>query len=305
MKVACIFLLCLAAGSQANFFDDLKNAFTNVGHALTNTVQAVGDQAKVVGQNLLNAAAEQGKQLASQALQSLLMGTMNALSNPGGTDTTGTKRSLSEILQQSKPLTDAAKQIVDEKMDKLKGVYTEAVDKLKSLSSKLTDLPTSELIRKVDQVVAAHHIIADDIQTELVTELTGLFGKVLALHPGNKRSTFTDALATVGQGLANFFQPHVQAVQQLVNGVGESLKQTATAFHTSLTTGTHGDAVHQSVSALAQHGKNALDALKDAVSDVLQQTLTNMQPHLVNLLNHGSQALQETLAKQNTGTTSE
>lgn len=70
MKFAVVLLLCLTAGSQASFFDDLKNTFSSIGHALTNTAHAVGDQAKVVGQNLLNTAAEQGKQLASQALQS-------------------------------------------------------------------------------------------------------------------------------------------------------------------------------------------------------------------------------------------
>lgn len=70
MKIALVLVLCLAAGSQANFLDDLKNAFSNIGSALTTTVHAVGDQAKVVGQNLLATAKEQGSQLASQALQS-------------------------------------------------------------------------------------------------------------------------------------------------------------------------------------------------------------------------------------------
>ena len=70
MKIAFLLILCLAAGSQANFLDDLKSTFQNIGHVLTNTFQAVGDQAKVVGTNLLSAAKEQGTQLASQALQS-------------------------------------------------------------------------------------------------------------------------------------------------------------------------------------------------------------------------------------------
>lgn len=63
-------LLCLTAGSQASFLDDLKSAFSNIGNSLTTTFHAVGDQAKVVGQNLLTTAKEQGSQLASQALQS-------------------------------------------------------------------------------------------------------------------------------------------------------------------------------------------------------------------------------------------
>ena len=70
MKVAVLLLLCLTAGSQASFLDDLKDAFHNIGTSLTTTFHAVGDQAKVVGQNLLSTAKEQGSQLASQALQS-------------------------------------------------------------------------------------------------------------------------------------------------------------------------------------------------------------------------------------------
>lgn len=61
----------------------------------------------------------------------------------------------------------------------------------------------------------AHHLVSDGIQTELVSELTKLFGHALSLHPGHKRGTFSDALSSIGQGLANFFQPHVQAVQQV------------------------------------------------------------------------------------------
>lgn len=70
MKVAVLLLLCLTAGSQASFLDDLKSAFSNIGSSLTTTFHAVGDQAKLVGQNLLTTAKEQGSQLASQALQS-------------------------------------------------------------------------------------------------------------------------------------------------------------------------------------------------------------------------------------------
>ena len=151
-------------------------------------------------------------------------------------------------------MTDAAKMIVEEKMDKLSAVYKEALDRLKGLSSQLTDLPAAELKKKVDQIVGmyfllsnhqtyvgfrlqlrilyrhilmscfrctynvsvAHKIVTDDIQTELVSELTKLFGHVLSHHPSVKRNSFTDALSSLGSGLANFFQPHVQAIQQVV-----------------------------------------------------------------------------------------
>lgn len=62
----------------------------------------------------------------------------------------------SELLQQAKPLTDAAKQVVEQKMDNLNGVYTEALNQLKALSSQLTHLPASEIMQKVDQVVGQY-----------------------------------------------------------------------------------------------------------------------------------------------------
>ena len=65
-------------------------------------------------------------------------------------------------------------------------------------------------------VSAAHKIVTDDIQTEIVSDLTKLFGHVLSHHPSVKRNSFTDALSSLGSGLASFFQPHVQAVQQVV-----------------------------------------------------------------------------------------
>lgn len=64
-------------------------------------------------------------------------------------------------------------------------------------------------------VSVSHHLVTDQIQTELVSELTKLFGHALSLHPDHKRGTFSDALSSIGQGLAHFFQPHVQAVQQV------------------------------------------------------------------------------------------
>lgn len=57
-------------------------------------------------------------------------------------------------------MTGAAEMLVQQKMDKLKGIYKEAIDKLKALSSQLTDLPATDLIKKVDQIVSKHACIS-------------------------------------------------------------------------------------------------------------------------------------------------
>lgn len=62
----------------------------------------------------------------------------------------------SDLLQEVKPLTDASKSIVEQKMDNMNGVYAEALTQLKALSSQLTTMPASELIQKVDQIVGQY-----------------------------------------------------------------------------------------------------------------------------------------------------
>ena len=57
---------------------------------------------------------------------------------------------------------------------------------------------------------------------------------------------------------------------QVVGGVGDGLKQTATTF-SSAVNGTHVTEMQNSGAAIAQHGKNALNALKDAVTDILSK----------------------------------
>lgn len=61
---------------------------------------------------------------------------------------------------------------------------------------------------------AAYSIVTDDIQTQVVSDLTKLFGHVLSYHPSVKRNSFPDAMSSLG--LANLLQPHVKAVQQVV-----------------------------------------------------------------------------------------
>lgn len=58
------------------------------------------------------------------------------------------------LLEQTKHLTDAAKMIVEQKLDKMNHIFTEAIDRLTAVSSQLTQLPVNELIKKMDQIVS-------------------------------------------------------------------------------------------------------------------------------------------------------
>lgn len=59
----------------------------------------------------------------------------------------------------------------------------------------------------------AHHLVSDDIQSELVSELTKLLGNALSLHTVHKRGTLTDTLSSYGQELTRFFKPRFRALQ--------------------------------------------------------------------------------------------
>ena len=64
----------------------------------------------------------------------------------------------SDLLQEVKPLTDAAKNIVEQKMDNMNGLYGEALNQLKSLASQITTMPASEIIKAVDQIVGQYFV---------------------------------------------------------------------------------------------------------------------------------------------------
>ena len=70
MKVLILVCLIFAAGCQGGFLDSLKQTLKQVGGAFTETFKQVGQQAKTVGQGLLEQLKAQGTQLAGQALQS-------------------------------------------------------------------------------------------------------------------------------------------------------------------------------------------------------------------------------------------
>ena len=86
------------------------------------------------------------------------------------------------------------------------------------------------------------------------------------------------------QSLVDFFKPHVQTVVGSVQGLGETLKGHATNLWNTVQTHAgqlqtklqgHVDELKTHGQTLLGHGKNAVDALKAAVTDILTQTLTN------------------------------
>jgi len=288
MRIAVALTICLvlATGSQATFFDSLKDTFSKLGGAVTTTFSAVGQQAGVLGSQLLEQLKQQGGQLASQALQSLALNTMNSLQ---GTSAPSSKRDL-----DFNKLGDDAKQFVEHHMDMIQGVLNAAVHKLQDIPNHMEPMTVQEIEHEIDTIVEAHNGLVSKLGGDLVN---GLVQKIEAALQSmtNKRSSFTDALSSVGHSLANFFQPHLQTLQNLVSGTGDALKQSVNTFNNA--TNPHHLAIQNSANELVKHGHSALTALQEALASVMQTTLVNMAPHVQNIMQHSAQALGEGAAQ--------
>ncbi|XP_052058793.1 uncharacterized protein LOC127699097 [Mytilus californianus] len=270
-------VLVLAVGSQGFLLDDLKETFHKVGDAFTATFHTVGEQAKQVGTSLLGSLKEQGSSLLGQTVQSLLLGGMQALQNTQVTPA-GSKRNLEAQILEAE-----LKSILADKLGKYQTTFNSAIDTLTKLGALSHSTDPTKLVEAVDEIVHSHNTVSNKLLKELIQEIQQSLGKSLNL---NKRNALTDLLGQVGQNLAQFFQPHLEAAKNLVNGLGTVVKQTGTDVGPAIQP--HVDALKTSGAALLQHGQNALAALKDAVTDVLHQTLVNIKPHLVNVVQHGT-----------------
>lgn len=273
-----VFLCCLVAGAQASFLDDLTSAFKN----LADGVLAAGS---VVGSSLLDQVKQTGMTLASTAVGQLV----NQLDEVGQT-----KRDVSAVAHELGPLVQGLQQAMGEHSEAQKVLFSFAIKELEQVAAKMVSLdntPLSDILKEIDSIVGGHSQVADLLMEAMKTKVTSM-----APH---KRS-LVDSLGQVGTSLTSMFSPQIESLKGIVSSVGDALKQAAAGLFSSLAQSVmslgpalapHSSAIQTSGSAIAGEGQNALDALKGAVSDIFQQTLTNVQPHINNIVQHGTQAV--------------
>ncbi|XP_076435312.1 uncharacterized protein LOC143275222 [Babylonia areolata] len=249
MKLLNVVLLCcLVAGSQANFLDDLTNAL--------NGVLAAG---KVVGSSLLDQLKQTGVTLASTAVGSLV----NQLDQVAASG--GSKRDLSALAPFVQKL---EKEMADHSASQ-KLLFGLALKELEHVAENMTSLDSTsleEILHMIDDIVVGHKKASDVLMEQLGAG-------VLSMLP-HKRS-LTDTLTQVGQDLAAIFSPQVESLQSVVGSVGGALKETATGLFNSLT----------ETAQTLMAGQGAGD-LQTALSSIFQQTLTRIQPHISNIVQH-------------------
>merc|ERR1719244_186158 len=108
-----------------------------------------------------------------------------------------------------------------------------------------------------------------------------------------------DALSQIGQSIADFFKPHVDKIVDGVKQMGESLKNAAGNALDSIkghvdTLGEklkgHVDELKNHGEKILGHGSDALNALKDAVGDIINQTLGNVSENIKGIIDTGKDA---------------
>ncbi|XP_046572976.1 uncharacterized protein LOC124281011 isoform X1 [Haliotis rubra] len=169
-------------------------------------------------------------------------------------------------------------------MGEMKNVFGFLVKGLQGVMDKLTKLEITpeEVISEVDKFVNTHNLVADSFLKTIKDKAEEVISSLIK----SKRNAFTDFFAGIGESLTKTFKPMVDGLKLLATTAGSAIKSGATNLLQKAK-----DSVAQlgqklqpkienvgtQLGTLVMQGSNAVNALKQAGSDILQQTLTNMK----------------------------
>merc|ERR1712121_217841 len=117
-----------------------------------------------------------------------------------------------------------------------------------------------------------------DLANASVEKINEALGSLIGKRDLSQHKRILDTLAQIGQGIADIFKPHIEKIVDGVKQMGESLKNAAgNALETVKghvnTLGEklkgHVDELKNHGEKILGHGSDALNALKDAVGDIL------------------------------------
>jgi phage-related protein len=282
---------------------------------LFTATHAITDELKELGTTVVNTLVEKGKELLTTAAADFLQKLLS--SNLIG------KREVVSVAEWLEGVTNKLKALADKGKEVATGIFSETLKKLKALTDayhtaigSVTD--ASDITSQIDTLVADHHAKQKRVLGDLLNKgkelLSGAYEKAqqvlakLKEHASNLVSgalqkgadilvgkrALTDHLQAIGDVLNTAVGPF----KDIVSNLGETLKghfsnlvDTVKGHADALTTklSPHVDDLKGHGQKLLEHGKNALGALSEVVSDILNQTLTNAKDSLGGV----SQTLQE------------
>merc|ERR1712168_75824 len=309
--------LLLSASADANILESIKNGLGKVGDFFKNTF----NDAKNIGKEVLNQVVDKGKDLLSQTGQALIGSILNNLQNVGKRSLD--KQKMIDIVQKG---IAKAQKVMDTFKTMMQGSYEKALEMLKTVAEKVSNLDficsvkdgAEDLEKMINGAVESHTRVArnilDDLPGWLLKQLENILGDLanagldkiqealntlLGKRDLSKQKRILDTLAQIGQGIADIFKPHVEKIVDGVKQMGESLKNAAgNALETIKGhVGTLGEKLKGHVDELKNHGEkilghgsDALNALKDAVGDIINQTLGNISGNIKGIIDTGKDA---------------
>eukprot|EP00178_Gracilaria_changii_P000412 TRINITY_DN10498_c0_g1_i1.p1 TRINITY_DN10498_c0_g1~~TRINITY_DN10498_c0_g1_i1.p1 ORF type:complete len:320 (-),score=72.53 TRINITY_DN10498_c0_g1_i1:173-1132(-) len=308
MKVIAVLCITLVAGVLAQeitpppFVCDSTNEFActfkEMGHHIKFHATKLGTNLKDVGSNILAAALDQGKNLLATGSQAILGSILEHFNKSGLgrrdialVDTV--KEHLSKGLNFLKSLKDQLKARFNSAVEKLSGLMSNVAG-LKQLEEN-TDKQLDDAVTKFEkdgkmgffQMAAAIKDRLSAIFKDAMKKLAERFGQkteekraILDIFSKAKEH-FTNIVG----GIADTFKPHMDALTEGVKGLAAKAKEHGTnlvnaakdqfdALKGKLTG--HLDTIKGHVSSLGDHATNAVNALKEVVSDIVAQTVSNV-----------------------------
>ncbi|XP_067942599.1 uncharacterized protein [Watersipora subatra] len=298
-SIILVVIVGLFAAGQADLIDNLK------------------ETAGALANNLLDQVKE-----AAKGILGNLIGTLG-------------KRDVLPLVAQGKALFGKLNDLLHKGKDLATSALANALHKLKAISDKFHDKLASltdaqDAKDAVDDVVAEHHVRQKRILEGLLQKgkdllnsavesikgaLSNLKGKAsdlvsTLLQKGanvlvGKRTTLSEHLQNIGTAISSAVSPF----KDIVAGLGNTLKGHFSNLvdtvkgHVNALKGKlsgHVDDLKAHGNTLLEHGKNALGALSEAVSDILKQTLSNAQPAIDGIGNTINSAV-DTIGKHFTG----
>jgi ElaB/YqjD/DUF883 family membrane-anchored ribosome-binding protein len=324
MKLTIILLSALVAVAFAEPepFVCTDNAFVctfkELWHKTKYHTSALGDNLKDVGTAVLNSALDQGKDLLANGAQAVLGTVLEHLSKEGLVG----KRDLA-FFDKVKAHLASGYDLMKEAKTALHAAFEKAVNKLTGVISDMSSLKAIEADadKQIDGVVeefnqegkkgfaALAGAVASKLQAifqEGMERIRTVFGKKVEERGLLGFDSFADAWETVkghfsnvASDLADTFAPHIETLKSGVSELADKAKEHATNLATSAQESfnqlkdkltTHVDTLKGHASQLGDHATNALNALKEAVSSIALQSLSNAKDTLNDALNTGKDA---------------
>jgi len=293
-KMRLLVVLCVVAvlgGAQAGVqetWQDLLNSLKGLGqHALDKLNEMAGTLSNATLDKLIEAL-QKDKAVSKRGLDEDWNKIIATLKAKLGDKYAELAKVLAPHADKLKALLGKYGAIVKGLIEKIKAHPN--VAQIKEIAKKILGL-VGITKREVDLVARS---AVKDLVDKYVEQLKALLKDLLT--PAHEARLRRD----LGQKITDFFKPHIDKINGLVQQIGSASKEHATNLWQNLQDSAsdlkdklsgHVDKLKEHGQTLVGHGKDAVNALKDSVTDILNSTFQNMVGTIKDAIDNGKDAI--------------